>query len=121
MEEKNKVSSNNQESDIVFSRTISAGKRIYYLDVKRNRRGELFLSITESKKILSEDASKPVYYEKHKIFLYKEDFNKFILALNEVLTYVRENNTIDFVSDKFGKKDGFAVKLDDPIRLNIDF
>ena len=86
-----------RESDIVFSQAIKAGKRIYYLDVKKNRKDELFLAITESKKLESEDVNSPVQFEKHKIFLYKEDFDKFVNGLNEVLNYIRENNTVDFV------------------------
>lgn len=68
----------NAEKDIVLSKTIKAGKRIYYLDVKEDRRGEMFLSITESKKIVSgEGENAKVSFEKHKIFLHKEDFEKF--------------------------------------------
>jgi hypothetical protein len=124
MEEKNKAQSDNLETGIVFSKTISAGKRVYYLDVKKNRKGELFLSITESKKVFPEDPSKPVYYEKYKIFLYKEDFNKFVSALNEAIAYARKNNTVDFVPNREreeDKNDTFAIALDEPIHLNIDF
>ena len=88
-----------RENDIVFSQAIKAGKRIYYLDVKKNRKEELFLSITESKRIDSEGTLTP-QFEKHKIFLYKEDFDKFTIGLNEALDYIRENNTIDFVPPK---------------------
>ena len=59
------------EKDIVYSQAIKAGKRIYYLDVKRNKRDELFLSITESKKITTNESAEPTFtFEKHKIFLY---------------------------------------------------
>jgi len=86
-----------RENDIVFSQAIKAGKRIYYLDVKKNKKNELFLAITESKKLESEDMNSPVQFEKHKIFLYKEDFDKFVCGLNEALNYIRENNTVDYV------------------------
>ena len=80
------------ERDIVFSQAVKAGKRIYYLDVKRNKRGELFLSITESKKIVSgEGPEAPFTFEKHKIFLYQEDFSKFIGALSQAIGYIHEN------------------------------
>ncbi|MDL2223843.1 PUR family DNA/RNA-binding protein [Bacteroidales bacterium OttesenSCG-928-M06] len=85
------------ENDILFSRTINAGKRIYYLDVKQNRKGELFLVMTESKKIIREDDMHPVFFEKHKIFLYKEDFDKFTNAVTDAINYIKENNEIDFV------------------------
>ena len=63
------------DKEIVFSQSIKAGKRIYYLDVKKNRKDEMFLAITESKKIVTgEGDESQVSFEKHKIFLYKEDF-----------------------------------------------
>lgn len=78
-----------QEQDIIFSRAVKAGKRIYYLDVKRNRNQELFVAITESKKIVSpEGEGVPPTFEKHKIFLYQEDFGKFADALQDVMAFV---------------------------------
>ncbi|MBQ1973837.1 MAG: PUR family DNA/RNA-binding protein [Paraprevotella sp.] len=85
------MKSNNPENDkdIVFSRSIKAGKRIYYVDVKRNRKEELYLSITESKKIVSGEMESPqVNFEKHKIFLYREDFEKFQNGLAEAIEYI---------------------------------
>lgn len=79
------------EKDIVYSQSIKAGKRIYYLDVKRNKRNELFLSITESKKIVSGEGPDAVFsFEKHKIFLYQEDFSKFISGLSQAIGYIHE-------------------------------
>ena len=61
------------EKEILFSQAINAGKRIYYLDVKKNRKEELFLAITESKKVvMGEGDDSLVSFEKHKIFLYKK-------------------------------------------------
>ena len=100
MDTNNNTKNESYENDIVFSKTISAGKRIYYLDVKQNRKGELFLVITESKKVVDEPETHTVHFEKHKIFLYKEDFTKFSDALNEALDYIKENNTVDFVPHK---------------------
>jgi hypothetical protein len=80
------------EKDIVFSKAIKAGKRIYYVDVKKNRKGELFLAVTESKKIFSGDQDNPIVnYEKHKIFLYQEDFEHFLTGLNEAVEFIRDN------------------------------
>lgn len=80
------------EKEIVYSQAVKAGKRIYYLDVKRNKRDELFLSITESKKIVSgEGPDAPFIFEKHKIFLYQEDFSKFINGLSKAISYIHEN------------------------------
>ncbi|MBO5083405.1 MAG: PUR family DNA/RNA-binding protein [Bacteroidaceae bacterium] len=85
------------EKDIVFSQSIKAGKRIYYLDVKRNKRGELFLAITESKKIImGEGPEAPYSFEKHKIFLYQEDFTKFIGALSKAIGYIHDNQSPDY-------------------------
>jgi hypothetical protein len=91
-----KEKEDNRENNIIFSKTVAAGKRVYYLDVKQNRKGELFLVITESKKITEENIS-AIHFEKHKIFLYKEDFGKFMDALAESISYIKENNTVDFV------------------------
>ena len=72
------------DKEIVFSQSIKAGKRIYYLDVKKNRKDEMFLAITESKKIvMGEGDDSQVSFEKHKIFLYKEDFEKFMNGLQQ--------------------------------------
>lgn len=90
MEEQKKGEFDN-ERDILFSKTIKAGQRIYYVDVKRNRKEELYLSITESKKMLSGNADMPqVSYEKHKIFLYAEDFQKFLTSLTEAMDYINK-------------------------------
>ena len=72
---KKKNAADMNDKEIVFSQSIKAGKRIYYLDVKKNRKDEMFLAITESKKIvMGEGDDSQVSFEKHKIFLYKEDF-----------------------------------------------
>ncbi len=87
-EEKPAVTVEREEKEIVFSKSVKAGKRMYYLDVKRDRRNDLFLSITESKrKGVTPDGQ--FIFEKHKIFLYKEDFSKFEEALAETLQFIR--------------------------------
>jgi hypothetical protein len=100
MEKDEKSKNRGQEVDYVFSKTIMAGKRIYYVDVKQNRKGELFLIITESKKISDENDVQNVHFEKHKIFIYKEEFVKFTDALNQAIQYIKDNNTVDFVPSK---------------------
>lgn len=98
-----------RDSEILFSRTVKAGQRIYYIDVKRNRKGELYLSITESKKMLSGSAEEPqVSYEKHKIFLFREDFGKFDEALRDAFNFVKEEG--GEAPERQG--DGDAIKLD---------
>lgn len=77
--------------DEVFSKRVPAGKRTYFFDVKTTRSGEdFFLTITESKRTGEES------YEKHKIFLYKEDFGKFVSALHEAVGFVQEECLPDF-------------------------
>ena len=79
------------DKEIVFSQSIKAGKRIYYLDVKKNRKDEMFLAITESKKIVTgEGDESQVSFEKHKIFLYKEDFEKFMNGLQQAIGFIQE-------------------------------
>lgn len=89
---KNAAADNDKE--IVFSKAVKAGKRIYYLDVKKNRKGEMFLAITESKKIvLGEGEASQVSFEKHKIFLYKEDFEKFLEGLKQTMQFIEQDNS----------------------------
>lgn len=79
-----------KENDIIYSKAIKAGKRIYYLDVKKSRNDDMFVAITESKKKVSGmDDNLQVTYEKHKIFLYKEDFDKFLEGMEEVIGFVK--------------------------------
>ena len=91
MEEFKKRSAADGDKEIVFSKAIKAGKRIYYLDVKKNRKDEMFLAITESKKIISGDGEEAqVSFEKHKIFLYKEDFEKFTAGLQQAIQFITD-------------------------------
>lgn len=93
MEELKKEQNEHYEKDILFSKAIKAGKRIYYIDVKKDRKDDLFISVTESKKINKGDDENPQFnFEKHKIFLYKEDFSKFRNGLDEALRFVEEQN-----------------------------
>ena len=72
--------------DEIYSEKVKAGKRTYFFDVKSTRSNDFYLTITESKKRFKEDG---FTYEKHKIFLYKEDFNKFVDALNNTVNHVK--------------------------------
>lgn len=77
-----------KEPEIVYSKAVKAGKRIYYLDVKKARNEDLYLCITESKKFsVGEDAAPQ--FEKHKVFLYKEDFAHFVEGLEDVINYIK--------------------------------
>lgn len=89
--EKRKIELEKKDNEIIYSKSIKAGKRIYYLDVKKSRNEDLFLAITESKKkVTGQDEDIQVSYEKHKIFLYKEDFDKFAEGLEEVINFIKQ-------------------------------
>ena len=75
-----------QEKVEIYSQRVRAGKRTYFFDIKSTRSNDYYLTITESKRRFKEDG---YIYEKHKIFLYKEDFNKFIEALNQTVDHVK--------------------------------
>jgi hypothetical protein len=76
----------------IHSKAVRAGKRTYFFDVKATRRNDYYLTITESKKRFNRDGK--FFYEKHKLFLYKEDFDKFAESLNEIIAYIREANPL---------------------------
>ena len=73
----------------VFSKPVRAGKRTYFFDVKTTNGNDYYLTITESKRKVEKDGS--FVYDKHKIFLYKEDFEKFTTGLQEVIDYIKTN------------------------------
>lgn len=101
-----------REREIMFSKVIKAGKRIYYVDVKENRHGEMYLALTESKKVVSGSEEAPqVSFEKHKLFLYREDFQKFLAGLQEA---------VDFIEDKQGKAEP-RPEYNDDIKIDLEF
>ncbi len=76
--------------DEIHSQVVRAGKRTYFFDVKATKRNDYYLTITESKKRFGKDGK--FFYEKHKLFLYKEDFDKFADCLADVIQYIRDAN-----------------------------
>lgn len=104
------MSSDNENHDFegskfreeVFSKAVRAGKRTYFFDVKSTRKDELYLTITESKKRSNFNGN--AFYEKHKIFLYKEDFEKFIDGLVDIIDYIKEKQP-DLESGLSGEDD----------------
>ncbi len=92
------------EREEIFSERVRAGKRTYFFDVKATRSNDYYLTITESKRRYKEDG---FTYEKHKIFLYKEDFNKFVEALNNTVNHVKDEllPEVDFSQfDRLGEE-----------------
>jgi len=94
MEEGNEKASSSEtvERDEIHSKAVRAGKRTYFFDVKATKRNDYYLTITESKKRFNKDGR--FYYEKHKIFLYKEDFEKFMEGLTEVIEFIKTANPV---------------------------
>ena len=82
--EKNGEQSNKEE---IFSKSVRAGKRTYFFDVKATKGNDYYLTITESKKRFGDDGK--FFYEKHKLFLYKEDFDKFAEGLTEAVAHIK--------------------------------
>ncbi len=88
---------NDKKMESVYSQRIRAGKRrTYFFDVRETRGNDYYLTITESRKKFDSDG-----YERHKIFLYKEDFNKFLKGLEEAVNYVKTELMPDFDFDAF--------------------
>ena len=81
--------------DDVYSRPVRAGKRTYFFDVKATKGNDYYLTITESKRRIEKDGR--FAYDKHKIFLYKEDFEKFSQGLEEVIAFIKEKCPIPVV------------------------
>ncbi|MBK9568891.1 MAG: DUF3276 family protein [Chitinophagaceae bacterium] len=88
---------NDKKLESIYSKRIRAGKRrTYFFDVRATRGNDYYLTITESRKRFDDNG-----YDRHKIFLYKEDFNKFIRALGEAIDYVKTDLMPDFDFDAF--------------------
>lgn len=79
-------SEDKNQKDEIFTKVVRAGKRTYFFDVKATRKEDYYLTITESKKRLGKEGK--IFYEKHKIFLYKEDFEKFTDGLRDAVDYI---------------------------------
>lgn len=78
---------NGSDREEIFSKSVRAGKRTYFFDVKSTKGNDYYLTITESKKRFGDDGK--FFYEKHKLFLYKEDFEKFAEGLNEAVAHIK--------------------------------
>ena len=104
----------------VYSKVVRAGKRTYFFDVRSTRGNDLFLTITESKKHTRDDGS--VSYEKHKIFLYKEDFEKFMDGLTETLDELERLRNEDPASPSVGSDESHDPPSDGPTGFSdLDF
>ena len=107
------------DKEILYSKAIKAGKRIYYLDVKKNLKDDLFLAVTESKKVQPKNGTQ-VSFEKHKIFLYKEDFDKFMDGMLDVINYIKQCRSGEKPLEELSDEDSQTDDSDE-IKLNIEF
>jgi hypothetical protein len=102
----------NDKNNEVYSKVVRAGKRTYFFDVKATKGNDLYITLTESKKTFNDDGRDN--YQKHKIFLYKEDFEKFRDGLEDVLTKIDDlRSTGEYVSEESDVESYSAVSFED--------
>ncbi len=102
----------NESRQEIFSETVRAGKRTYFFDVKSTRGGEYYLTITESKRRFSNDSGK-FFYEKHKLFLYKEDFEKFATGLKSTVDFIQSGKSPEPIKEE--------VKVEKDPHVDVEF
>lgn len=101
---------------MIFTKVLKAGRRTYFFDVRETKAGDYYLTITESKKNLGESGNPT--YEKHKIYLYKEDFDNFREMFNESAEFIVSQKGADVISEKHEKdfkSRAFTIESDDDI------
>ncbi len=120
-EKKGSIEGHNERSDKeeVFTKVVRAGKRTYFFDVKSTRHEDLYLTITESKKRLGKEGK--MFYEKHKIFLYKEDFEKFTEGLREAVTFAGNGEVVMTAEKVFEEPEEVAVAVTASEFSDVDF
>lgn len=89
------------ERDEIYSKALRAGRRTYFFDVRSTKAEDYYLTVTESKKFTEEDGT--FYFKKHKIYLYKEDFNEFKNILDEMTNYIISEKGEEVISEKHQK------------------
>ena len=105
---------NDKKMESIYSKRIRAGKRrTYFFDVRATRGNDYYLTITESRKRFNDNG-----YDRHKIFLYKEDFNKFIKALTEAVDYVKTQLMPDFDFDAYNHEEAETDGEDMSVEVN---
>ena len=89
------------EAEDIYSKILRAGRRTYFFDVRSTKANDYYLTISESKKFTNEDGS--FYFKKHKIYLYKEDFEGFKNLLKEMTQYIVDEKGLEVISDRHQK------------------
>lgn len=95
------MNSHEDKVDDIFCKILRAGRRTYFFDVRETKASDYYITITESKKFTNQDGS--YYYKKHKIYLYKEDFNDFINCLNDTIAFVFKERGKEVISERHQK------------------
>ncbi|MEJ6982592.1 DUF3276 family protein [Pedobacter sp. P351] len=104
----------NKEREEVFSKKVRAGKRTYFFDVKATRSNDYYITVTESKKRLEDGV-----FVKHKIFLYKEDFEKFSEGLRDTVEYIKANQEVIEKRYEYSENTAEATKATDDFSFEI--
>ena len=89
------------DQEEIYSKVLRAGRRTYFFDVRSTKAGDYYLTLTESKKFTHDDGS--FHYKKHKIYLYKEDFNAFREILSEMMDYIIDEKGLEVISERHQK------------------
>ena len=120
-DEKGRTEGQNERNDKeeVFTKVVRAGKRTYFFDVKSTRHEDLYLTITESKKRQGKEGK--MFYEKHKIFLYKEDFEKFTEGLREAVTFAGNGEALHTAAREAAESDEVVAEAQTSEFSDVDF
>ena len=105
------------EKEEIYSKVLRAGRRTYFFDVRATKAGDYYLTITESKRRMHDDG---VSFEKHKIFLYKEDFDKFESALGETLKHIKDDLLNGYVPPAAREDENGNVDSSEEVKSNSD-
>ena len=110
-----------EKSDIeeIFSKSVRAGRRTYFFDVRSTRAGDYYMTLTESKRDFNEDGTP--FYKKHKIYLYKEDFANFQDALKEVSDFIIKEKGLEIISDNNTRKGDNTTSQNIKKKSSTDF
>lgn len=100
----------NYEREEIFSKSVRAGRRTYFFDVRSTRAEDYYMTITESKKFSNDDGS--AHYKKHKIYLYKEDFDEFAASFKEVADFIFDKKGRDVISNTPSPKEDLNENSD---------
>lgn len=105
----------NTEQEEIFSKVVRAGRRTYFFDVRATKAGDYYLTLTESKKFTNSDGS--FHYKKHKIYLYKEDFESFKETLDEMMSFIIDQKGEEVISERhrsdYQKESNFQNETND--------